>query len=226
MRRHAATAVVLLLLVGTAVAFAETERLKVQPTPIEESFVQPAFSPTCDCDTATTQIRMRLHKADRVSVRILDESDHTVRHLADGRHLPAGRSVLEWDGKDDDGARAPDGRYHVEVHLLGADRTFRLPRQIALDTVPPRIRLVSYTNTAQVGQLVRVFYRASEPAHGVLYVDGVKTVGPTYTHSRSAKLQWRPRAPGRYGLELAAVDLAGNLGPRTPVFEVRVSSAG
>ena len=45
MRRHAATIVVLAILLASAVAFAETERLKLQPTPIQESFVQPAFSP-------------------------------------------------------------------------------------------------------------------------------------------------------------------------------------
>ena len=60
MGRHAATAIVLLLLVGTAVAFAETERLKLEPTPIEESFVQPAFSPVCACKTSKAEIRIRL----------------------------------------------------------------------------------------------------------------------------------------------------------------------
>jgi flagellar hook capping protein FlgD len=222
-RRHAATIVVLALLVGTAVAFAETERLKLQATPIEESFVQPAFSPSCGCATSTAAIRVRLHRADTVTVRILDARGRTIAVPVEGRRLPSGRSRLEWDGRESSGATAPDGVYHVEVRLARAGRTFRLPRQIALDTVPPRARLVSYTARLRPGQNVRVVYRLSEPAHGVLFVNG-KRVALTHSQLRTARLQWQPKKPGRYRLQLAGVDLAGNLGPRTPVFVVRVTS--
>jgi hypothetical protein len=223
--RHAATAIVLLLLIGTAVAFAETERLKLQPTPIEESFVQPAFSPVCECKTSKAEIRIRLNRADTVTMRILDESGRIVRTLVDGKRLPRGRTVLEWDGRDHNGDPAPDGSYRVEVRLDEADRTFELPRLIALDTAPPIVRLVSYTDSVEPRQRVRIFYRVNEPAHGVLYVNGIKRVGPTNTKLRAAKLQWRPKQPGRYRLELAAIDLAGNLAERTPPFEVTVTPA-
>ena len=79
MRRHAATIVVLAILLASAVAFAETERLKLQPTPIQESFVQPAFSPVCACALAHAAIRIRLHRANTVTVRIRDDAGHTVR---------------------------------------------------------------------------------------------------------------------------------------------------
>ena len=221
-RRHAATAVVLALLVGAAVAFAETERLKLKPTPIEESFVQPAFSPVCSCPQATAAIRLRLHRADTVTVRIRDVSGDLVRVLVDGRRLPHGRTELEWDGRDDAGTPARDGRYRVDVHLSGADRTFRLPRLVALDTVAPTAQLVSYRpEPAKPGQWVHVSYRVSEPAHGVLFVNGRRKV-VTYTRNRVAELRWKPRRPGRYRLQLAALDLAGNLGPLAPVFVVRV----
>lgn len=222
MRRHAATIVVLLLLIGTAVAFAETERLKLQPTAIEESFVQPAFSPTCGCGEARAEIRIRLHRADTATVRIVDSAGRTVRVLLEDKRLPSGRTRLHWDGRDEAGTRVPDGVYHVDVHLDRPARTFELPRTIALDTVAPRVRTRSYTRSAPLSQFVRVFYRVNEPAHGVLYVNGMKRV-ETYTKSRRAQLQWRAPGPGRYRLQLAAVDLAGNLGPRTPVFVVTVS---
>jgi FlgD Ig-like domain len=223
-RRHAATIVVLTLLIGTAVAFAETERLKLQPTAIEESFVQPAFSPTCNCSEARAEIRLRLHRADTATVRVVDASGKTVRVLVDDKRLPSGRTRLHWDGRDDAGNRVPDGLYHFAVHLDRPGRTFELPRRIALDTVPPRARIRSYTRNAPLSQYVRVFYRVNEPAHVVLYVNGTKTVGPTLTKLRAAQLQWRAPAPGRYRLEVAAVDLAGNLGPRTRVFVVTVGS--
>ena len=222
MRRHAATIVVLALLVGTAVAFAETERLKLEPTPIEESFVQPAFSPSCECATSKAAIRLRLHRADTVTVKILNADGKTIAVPVEGRPLPRGRTQLQWDGRDRSGASAPDGVYRVEVDLARADRTFRLPNQIALDTVSPRARLRSYTSRLRQGQRVRVFYRVSEPAHAVLFVNG-KRVAVTHTQLRAAKLQWQPLRPGRYRLQLAGLDLAGNLGPRTPVFVVRVA---
>jgi hypothetical protein len=222
-RRHAATLVVLLLLIGTAVAFAETERLKLEPTAIEESLVQPAFSPTCDCSEARAEIRLRLHRADTATLRVVDSNGETVRILVDDQRLPAGRTRLHWDGRDDAGSRAPDGFYRVEIHLDRPARTFELPRRIALDTVAPTTQIRSYTRKAPLSQNVRVFYRVSEPAHAVLYVNGKKKAGPTLTKLRRAQLRWRAPAAGRYRLQVAAVDLAGNLGPRTPAFVVTVN---
>jgi hypothetical protein len=221
-RRHVATALVLALLVGTAVAFAETERLKLKPTPIEESFVQPAFSPVCSCPQEMAAIRLRLHRADSVTVRIRDLADDVVRVLVVQRQLPRGRSELEWDGRDDAGTPAPDGSYRVEVELADADRTFRLPQLTTLDTVRPTAGVVSYgPEMPQLRERLRIFYRVSEPAHGVLFVNGRRKV-VTHTKLRSAKLDWRPQRRVRYRLQLAALDLAGNLGPLTPVFVVRV----
>ena len=103
--------------------------------------------------------------------------------------------------------------------------TFKLPRPIDLDTVAPTARLVSYRpRVLHPGEKVRVVYRVSEPAHGVLFVNG-KQVIVTYSKSRTARLQWSPRRARRYGLQIAGVDLAGNLGPRSPVFIVRVRAS-
>jgi hypothetical protein len=222
--RHAATAVVLLLLAGTAVAFAETERLKLKPTPIQESFVQPAFSPVCGCGKARAAIRLRLHRADTVTVNILDAAGNSVRVLTEAKRLPRGRTELQWNGRDQQGSVVPDGSYGVEVQLARAHRTFRLPQETTLDTVAPTTRVVSYAGSVRSGEWAGVFYRLSEPAHGVLYVNGKRTA-VTHTKSRSAKLRWKPHRPGRYRLQLAALDLAGNTGPRSPVFVVRVRNA-
>jgi hypothetical protein len=221
-RRHAPTFVVLALLVGTAVAFAETERLKLEPAPVREAFVQPAFSPVCACGKSRAAIRLRLHRSDTVTVRILDASDHTIRVLADGRHLPSGLTQLEWNGRADAGARAPDGEYRVDVQLRRADRTLSLPHHITLDTLPPTARLVSFEPPRlRAQERLRISYRVSEPAHGVLFVNGKRTV-LTYTKNRAATLQWRAPKRGRYRLQLAALDLAGNLGARTPVLRFLV----
>ena len=212
---------VLATLVAAAVAFAETERLKLQPTPIQESFVQPAFSPVCACGLARAAIRIRLHRANTVTVRVQDSAGHTVRLLVDRKRLPRGRTQFDWNGRDDTGRRLPDGRYWVEVHLQHGDRTFKLPRATVLDTVPPTLHVLSLRRVLRVGERVRIVYRVSEPAHGVLFVNG-RRVAVTYTKSRTARLQWTPRRPRRYRVQLAAVDLAGNLGAKSSVFMVRV----
>src|SRR5437016_3822327 len=93
------------------------ELLGAGELPPEEFFVEPAFSPVCACDQAREVIRLRLHRADRVTVRIVDSAGRTVRVLLDGRRLPRGRTQLEWSGRDDAGRQAPDGRYSVDVHL-------------------------------------------------------------------------------------------------------------
>jgi hypothetical protein len=213
---------VLSVLVGTAVAFAETERRKLEPAPVPEAYVQPAFSPVCRCDQSHAVIRLRLHRADTVTVRVRDASDHVVRVLVDGQRLARGRTQFEWNGLTDDGMQAPDGTYRVEVELSRAARTLKLPRQITLDTVAPTAQLVSYQPTKpHPRQRLSVSYRVNEPAHGVLFVNGNRRV-VTYTKNRAATLPWRPPRRGRYQLQLAAIDLAGNLGPRSPVFVVRV----
>src|SRR5439155_3716513 len=133
-----------------------------------------------------------LHRADRVTARIVDSAGRTVRVLLDGRRLPRGRTQLEWSGRDDAGRQAPDGRYSVDVHLAGPDRTFRLPRTLALDTVPPTVRLVSYTpKILRRSQLHKVIvrYRVSEPAHGVLFVNGSRVV-VTNGNRLAGKLNW------------------------------------
>lgn len=212
----------LALLVGTAVAFAETERRKLEPAPVREAFVQPAFSPVCACDKSGAAIRLRLGRPDTVTVRIRDASDHTVSVLIDRKRLPSGLTQIAWDGRDAVGARVPDGEYRVEVQLSRAARTLELPRHITLDTVAPTVQLVSYVpSKPRPGQKLRISYRVSEPAHGVLFVNGKRRV-VTYTTGRAVTLQWRPTRRGCYRLQLAALDLAGNLGPRSPVFLVRV----
>jgi hypothetical protein len=93
-----------------------------------------------------------------------------------------------------------------------------------LDTVPPTARLVSYgpriLRRSHLHKVV-VRYRVSEPAHGLLFVNGRRLV-VTNGSVLAGKLQWTPRVRGRYRLQLAARDLAGNVGPRSRVFVVRV----
>jgi flagellar hook capping protein FlgD len=218
---------VLAVLAGTAVAFAETERLKISATALEGANVQPVFSPVCRCAESKAEIRLRVHRRDDVTVTVLNAAGHTVRMLASSRPV-RNRVVLYWNGRDDSGAVVPDGTYSVHVELAFADRTIDLPKHVVVDTVAPTAQLVGYQPRVLTrGPKARliVHYRVSEPAHAILYVNGKRILGPTYSRETSAHFKWygvRRLRPGRYRLQLAALDLAGNLGARTPVFVLRV----
>jgi FlgD Ig-like domain len=217
---------VLVVLAGTAVAFAETERLKISATALEGANVQPVFSPVCKCAESKAEIRLRVHRPDDITVTVLNSAGKTVRVLASSRHVRR-RVTLHWDGRDDSGAIVPDGTYSVHVDLAFANRTIDLPKHVAVDTVAPTAQLVGYQprvlTRAPKARLV-VHYRLSEAAHAILYVNG-RRVLRTYSRETSAKFKWygvRRLRPGRYRLQLAALDLAGNLGTRTPVFILRI----
>ena len=65
-------------------------------------------------------------------------------------------------------------------------------------------------------------YRVTEAAHPLLYVDGRRVIVGN-AKALTAQFQWFARLRrGRHRLQLAAVDLAGNIGPRTKPFVVRI----
>ena len=67
-----------------------------------------------------------------------------MRELLGGRHVAKGRLVrLKWDGRTDDGTRAPDGRYRYRITLQHEGRSVLLASSVRLDTTPPRPRVTS-----------------------------------------------------------------------------------
>src|SRR5262249_50528141 len=123
---------------------------------------------------------------------------------------------------------APDGVYTPRV-TLDTGREFTLPRQIRVDSVAPSAALVSYSPRVlrRGAKKVLIRYHVSENAHVIVYVNGRRDVVGG-AKARVSKVDWYARRygerlpRGRYRLQLAAVDLAGNIGARTPVFVVRV----
>ncbi len=230
MRRLAPLLVVLVLLGATAAAFAVTERLKLERSPIVAPEVTTVFSPVCECDSAEATIAFGLRKGDRVSLTIVDADGRVVRTLAEGVRA-SGRFERRWDGLDDAGVRVADGVYKPRLHLARGRRTFLLPKPIQVDTRPPSITLVSAKpqffspDGDRRRDRVRVQYRVSEKARAELLVNGVRAVGPTLRRPLAGKLDWsgtiggRKQPQGLYRLQLSAEDPAGNLSARTkPVF--------
>jgi FlgD Ig-like domain len=217
------------LLGGSAAAFAVTERLKLERSPIFGTRVDKAVSPLTG---RRAHIRFRIRKADRLSLAIVDAHDHVVRALISSRHVRPGRKDYKWNGRDNSGRPLPNGTtYKPRVHLAGQHRTILMPNPIEVDTKAPRISLVR-TSLAAVSpdgdtrhDYLTVFFRSSEPVRAVLYADGRQAVKLKSFQAR--KLLWgrrngMPTKPGVYRLRLRAIDQAGNMGPPTRVFTVRV----
>ena len=221
MARYVPTFLVLALLVGSAAAFAVTERLKLEPSPITGTLVDKTFSPVCDCPTDRAKISFRLRKPETITVDLLDSANRSVRTLVNRKHHPVGRVTLHWNGKDESGAVVADGLYRPRVRLQAHGRTIVLPNPIRVDTMKPVVTLVAVHPTAFSPDgdgrrdRIRVSYRVSERAHVSLLVRGKRRVLGRGTALKGA-LDWFGRArggtplrAGTYAVSLVARDPAG-----------------
>jgi len=221
--------VVLALLGCTAAAFAVTEGLKLEHSPVSNTHVGKKEAPDSQ-SYKTVPIGFQLRKPDRVTVEVVNGNGDVVRTLARSRREPSGALQFIWNGRGDNREVVPDGVYRPRVHLADAHKTIVLPNPITMDATAPFIRLVSITPRVfspdgdLVRDHVRIRYQTSEKARAQLYVDGEPR---TLVHDflRSGKIDW-PRgrlrlSPGKHLIRLRALDLSTNLGPPSralPVF--------
>jgi len=206
-----AAIVVVLLIGGTAAAFAYTQGLKQTKSPIVATKVRPhQFSPACTCPPRFRflHISFGLRRSDHVSIEILNSSGNAVRSLVADRAVQKGYRGFTWDGLGDDGQRVRDGVYKARVELSDADRTINLPNRIVVDTVPPRVVGAA---THETKTLLRVRYRFSEQANALLFVNGKRRLKSlSYQPSGRVELKLREIPKGAV-VALVARDLAGNL---------------
>jgi hypothetical protein len=221
--------VVLALLGCTAAAFAVTEGLKLERSPISNTHVGKKIAPD-SLANKTVPIAFLLRKPDRVTVELVNGSGDIVRTLVRSRHEPSGNVRFLWNGRNDNREVVPDGVYRPRVHLANAHKTIVLPNPITMDATAPFVRLVSVTPRVispdgdSVRDHVRIRYQTSERARALLYVDG-DFRSRVRAYVRAGKIDW-PRgslrlAPGRHLIRLRALDLATNVGPPSralPVF--------
>lgn len=225
------------LVAATVGAFFVTQHLKVS-TPLIAGFPapDPAFiNPYGARCAGKNHGRMHisfylLHRADDVDVYVVDESGQIVATLATGRHMR--RAVRDpdgdfyWNGREDNGSVAPDGKYFIRVALLGQGRTVQLTKKpITVQTVPPRpvIKSVSPNLLPQGTTSARIRYARNEhrPATVQLYrtdVPGRPPLAYSFPVLPSEPATWngliagRPAPAGIYLVGLSVTDLACNTG--------------
>jgi hypothetical protein len=215
------------LLVATAAAFAVTERLKLTKSAITGTKVSRTFSPDCGCARNHANVRIVLRRADTLNVEVVDSHRREVAILAGGQRFRPGEAKFRWDGRTDAGRLAPDGAYRVKIHLARQHQTIVLPNTTLIDTTPPEI--VSVTGNRgefspdgdNQADFVRLTYKLSKPARLALYLGG-RRILLTHFYPQEGTVAWRGLGhrgllrPGRYTLEVGALDRAGN---RTPPEE-------
>jgi hypothetical protein len=225
--------IVLGLLVATATAFAVTERLKLEKSPITGTRVDKIFSPVCECANDQSVISFRLRKPERVTVDILDSHGKAIATLVRDQHEKRGPVAYTWDGKTGFGVVVPEGIYRPRVRLFEHGRTFVLPNPIRVDTTAPTIELTGVSPRVVSPRVpgghgrVAASYKTDEKAHAVMLVDGVRRVGTRFRATKG-RLFWygivdgRAVAPGSYRIQLRAYDQAGNTSTATRTVRVHV----
>ena len=213
---HLRTAIVLILLVGTAAAFVVTEDLKLEPDPIAQPRIDPVISPVCRCEHQTARIAFRLRKKDRLTLSIVDDQGRVVRTILQEARFAPGRHQFGWDGRNDQGQIVPEGAYRARVVLAALDRAIEFPRRILVDTKRPKIaitrlsrRVISPDGDGR-SDATLIRYRADESVQAILLVNG-RQEAKTQLRPNGA-IRWSPRGRRRgiYNLTLTALDAAGN----------------
>jgi hypothetical protein len=222
---------VLGLLGGTAAAFAITEGLKLEKSPIYGTHLDKLFSPTCDCPTDVAHVSFRLRHGDTMTATIITPQGDTVDTIAH-HYFRRGRfKPLAWNGRDAMGNVVPDGLYKLRIHLAKRHQTITLPNTIQVDTKPPSIvvkrvvpRVFSPDHDGR-REYVTISYTVSGSARPLLYVDG-RQVGRGRLTRGTGNIHWygglhgETYPPGVYRVSLRAEDRAGNISP--PTRDVRV----
>jgi hypothetical protein len=225
--------VVLALLGATAAAFAVTERLKLERSPVTGTKVDRVFSPVCDCARDVAVISFKLRRRETVTVDILNRNGRSVRTLVRKRRERPTRVSYTWDGLDNFGLVVPEGVYRPRVQLERNGRTIILPNPIRVDTTAPVITLVRVFprvfSPDGDGQRDRTTatYRINERARAVMLVDGRQRVQSKFRQLQGnlvwfGRVNGRTVRPGLYEIRMRAVDRAGNRSTRTRAVNVRV----
>ena len=134
--KHFRLAAFLTLVVATVAAFFIAQHLKVStpllsgvtgPSPAE---INPLSTRVCTDTVRHVQVGPRtvisfylLHASDTVDVYIVDNENRRIATVATNRYMKAALfphevpTAFTWDGREQDGAVAPDGSYYFTVNL-------------------------------------------------------------------------------------------------------------
>jgi hypothetical protein len=133
-------AVFFALLALTLAAALLVVRARTPDLMLEETGALPTtFDPGAPGPPKAVRIGFFVRESDPAAVvEIVDSSENVVRTLDAGVALEAEEAVsYRWDGRRDDGALVPLGRYRLAVELPASDREMIWPQRITIGPEPP-----------------------------------------------------------------------------------------
>ena len=240
---RAVAGVFAVLVAATFAAFFVAQRLKNSPSLVQSYMASPYFSPNRDGRNDRAVVRFLLKRSDRVTVTVVDRDGDPVRELL-SRESGSYREVrVKWDGRDDDGARAPDGRYRYRITLQRQGRSVIFPRSVDLDTTPPhplvtsigperspvpRPELLPVTGRGEAtirfhapGRRLEVSLFKLGPGRPRVVVPRLPVAdGATSARWDGRLPDGRAASPGTYVVGIEVRDRAGNIG-RVPTRDAR-----
>jgi len=108
------------------------------------------ISPNGDQTQDLTTFTYTLNEDADVTVEVFNESGTAVRTLTNKEFQTRGQHIATWDGRDNLGQVAPDGRYRMEVTAQGTVRAGNQSANVEVDTVPPTLHLVNMDDVNRV----------------------------------------------------------------------------
>ncbi len=220
------------VLAATVGAFFLANQLKSQPGDIEVLRRSTLFSPNGDGRRDTDTIVFKVKFDAEAAIDVVDADGVRVRRLAEDKRLVRGRRTqVTWDGRDDEGRRAPDGEYRLRF-ILDEGRSLLAPKPFFVDTVAPE-------PSVEVDPDARIVYPASSvpfevsgagdeaaPRFTVLRTDvkPMRTVRSIPGAIGQEGYEWDGRTdsgavagPGVYAIAVQALDTAENEGATAPL---------
>ena len=152
---------------------------------------------------------------------IVDSAGHEVATVMADAPAAKGLNYFYWNGRTSAGRVAPEGKYQPEVELANARRTILMPNKIVVDTAAPKVLSASDGDGLLISgshHTVAIHYVFNGRARARVYAGGRRVIGGRSRQPRD-EVKWNGKRdgkalpPGRYVLEVAAVDLAGNETP-------------
>jgi hypothetical protein len=222
-----------LLVAATFGAFFVSQKLKNAESAAEYTKLRRYFSPNGDGVRDRDRITFKVEKADRLTITVVNLAGDRVRRLATGVEARPERPVtVVWDGRSDDGVRAPDGRYRMQVGLRRTGRTVTIPGAFNVDTTAPQPVIVS-VRPATAGPVAGAFEIHARrvgsrraPRFRVLRTDLAEPqeVARFLGKKGSQRAEWDgkvnglPAPAGTYMVVVRVRDKAGNLGTAPAVL--------